>query len=198
MTDSPTIKLADLLVNIFRNANKLLLLGVGENRMGDDGIGPWLSFRLYQDLKLPRVKIINGGILPEQRLDEIVTFRPDVIILIDAIRAGYAPGSVGIYEQKELKNYLPVSSHTIPLPVFIDRIVSTLPQTHLYLLGIEPYRMDFEEAYHLFEEEIYGLDDYEQDPNIPFYRFCLTPQMQELGEKIKNIFQQTLLRHFSP
>ena len=69
MADSETFDdLKTKLSTLLQPLPKVLFLGVGENRMGDDGAGPWLSFELDQWCHLSQIKIINGGIIPEQRL----------------------------------------------------------------------------------------------------------------------------------
>ncbi len=70
-------------INVESDDINLDFLGIGENRMGDDGAGPYITFELSLRLKNPSVKCINGGIVPEERLDEIIAFQPDFILIIE-------------------------------------------------------------------------------------------------------------------
>lgn len=182
--------------SILKDKPKLLILGIGENRMGDDGIGPWLTYNLYRQFNHDRVLIMNVGVLPEHRLDEMKAFNPDIIILIDAIQKKETPGTFAIFTREQMCNYLPISSHSMPIPIFVDRVEMEIPKVKLYLVGIEPFHLEFEEAFHLYDEEDHELDDFEEDPNIPFYRFYLSPKMQEIAKDLLKVFSQLLSEHY--
>jgi hydrogenase maturation protease len=172
------------LQQLFQNYPKLLILGIGENRMGDDGAGQYISFNLDQQIRHDNVKIINGGIVPEERISEILDFQPNLLLLIDAVDSQKIPGDVNFYEEQQMLNYLPISSHSLPLPIFVDRCKSNIPGLEVKLLGIQPYSLEFLDRYELFEEETYSLDDKENDPNIPFYNFNLTEGMQNICDRL--------------
>ena len=63
------------LQEIVQSSPKLVILGIGENRMGDDGLGQLITFELDKWSKYPQIRIINGGITPEERLDELIEFQ---------------------------------------------------------------------------------------------------------------------------
>ena len=186
------ISIKGQLFKVIANRPRLLILGIGENRMGDDGAGPWVSFMLYKQFHEPSVKIINGGITPEERIQEIIDFHPNVMLLIDAVVMDHPPGSVHLLPDSVMRNYLPISSHTLPLPVFVDRCKANIKGMHAYLLGIVPYALDFLDYYVLFHEDQYDLDQKEADPNIPFYAFNLSPQMRQICEDLVKILEELL------
>lgn len=173
---------------LVKNTPKVLILGIGENRMGDDGLGQYISFYLDQNIKSSQIKVINGGIVPEERFSEIISFKPDLMIMIDSVDSGKKPGTVGFYEEDQMMNYLPISSHSLPLPILVDRCKRALPHMSIKLLGIQPYSLEFLESYELFQEDQYTLDDKEKNPNIPFYAFNLTPQMKTLCKSLIQVF----------
>ena len=187
--------LFDELHKIVLSSPKLLILGIGENRMGDDGLGQYITFELDKWIgeSNPQIKIVNGGITPEERLDELIKFQPDVMIIVDAIGGGkLVPGQVNLYPSDKLLNYLPVSSHSLPLPVYIDRCYRGIPNLKIYLLGITPFSLDFLDTYELFDEENYSLDDKEANPNIPFYTFNLTPEIIAIAEEIVALLKKII------
>jgi len=56
------------LTNLLKSSPKLLILGIGENRMGDDGAGVYITWELWQKWgENTKIEIINGGITPEER-----------------------------------------------------------------------------------------------------------------------------------
>jgi hydrogenase maturation protease len=180
------------LYQLLEKAPKLLILGIGENRMGDDGAGQYLAFYLDQAIDISKIKIINGGIVPEENLDEIVAFQPDIMLLIDTIQGNRLPGEFDIYEDKQMMNYLPISSHSLPLPILIDRCKRQIPDLKVKLLGIEPYSLEFLDRYVLFKEEEYSLDDKEQNTNIPFYAFNLSENMEKICNQLVELFQSII------
>ena len=92
---------------------------------------------------LSQIKIINGGIIPEQRLEEILAFNPDIIFLLDAMQTNAAPGTVELLEEDRMRMYLPISTYSLPIPVFLDRVRKFLPEVLIYLIGICPFQLEF-------------------------------------------------------
>jgi hydrogenase maturation protease len=152
--------------------------------MGDDGAGQLISYLLDLNLKGTNVKVINGNIVPEQRLDEIIQFAPQSLLMIDAIQTEDPPGTIMLLDENRMRMYLPVSSHNMPLPIFVDRIKTNVPGIQIKLLGIRPFSLEFSERYALFEEDKHTLDDYELNPNLPFYAFHLTSEMEKLCHQL--------------
>lgn len=189
--------LFDDLHKILQSSPRLVILGIGENRMGDDGLGQLITFELDKWSKFSKVKIINGGITPEERLNELIEFQPNVLLIIDAIGGGkLIPGQVNLYPSDKILNYLPVSSHSLPLPVYIDRCYRGVPNLKIFLLGITPFSLDFLDTYELFDEEHYSLDDKEANPNIPFYSFNLTPEIIEISKEIVVLLKELIEKKY--
>lgn len=186
------------LQEIVQSSPKLVILGIGENRMGDDGLGQKITFELDKWSKYSQIRIINGGITPEERLDELIEFQPEVLIIVDAIGGGKLnPGMVNIYLGDKILNYLPVSSHSLPLPVYIDRCYRGVPNLKIFLLGITPFSLDFMDTYELFDEEHYSLDDKEANANIPFYTFNLTPEIEEISMEIVALLKEIITKKYT-
>lgn len=176
---------------------KLMILGIGENRMGDDGLGQYIAFYLDQQIDFLQVKIINGGIVPEERLDEIIEFQPNLLILIDSVDSRSSPGTLKFYDDSQMLNYLPISSHSLPLPILVNRCKSAIPGLKIKLLGIQPFSLEFRDHYVLFEEQLYSLDAKEANPNIPFYAFNLTPEMELICKNLVSVLVEVLKTVYS-
>lgn len=184
------------LENLLKLKPKFLLLGIGENRMGDDGAGQYITFNLDRFNGRSNLLIINGGITPEERLQEIIDFQPELMIILDVIDIPGSPGTIGIFEETQMQNYLPISSHSMPLPVFVDRCRQYIPHIKMKLLGIKPFSLEFLDHYALFQEDKYDLDAKERNPNIPFYDFNLTDSMREICNGIVKIFDEKFDKYY--
>ena len=53
------LKLQESLEQLLKSSPKILILGIGENRMGDDGAGQLISFKLDSFNENPNICIIN-------------------------------------------------------------------------------------------------------------------------------------------
>ncbi|MHA1519082.1 MAG: hydrogenase maturation protease [Promethearchaeota archaeon] len=189
------LKLQESLEQLFISSPKILILGIGENRMGDDGAGQLITFKLDSFNENPKICIINGGITPEERLDEIIAFQPELMLIIDVIDTKSPRGTIALFEENQMKNYLPISSHSLPLPVFVDRCRHYIPGIKMKLLGIRPFSLAFSDRYALYKEDLYSLDDKEENPNIPFYEFHLTEEMEKICEGIIDVFTLILQKY---
>ena len=181
------------LAGLLKSSPKLLILGIGENRMGDDGAGVYITWELWQKWgKNDKIEIINGGITPEERLSEIIDFQPELVLIIDVIDLKKPSGTVGIFEEEKMLNYLPISSHSLPLPVFIDRIKRHVSGVDIKLIGICPYSLEFLDHFDLYQEDLWNLDMKEENPNIPFYSFNLTKEMEKVCKELIDVLNGTL------
>ena len=185
------------LTNLLKSSPKLLILGIGENRMGDDGAGVYITWELWQKWgKTANIEIINGGITPEERLSEILDFQPELVLIVDVIDLKKPSGTIGIFEEDKMLNYLPISSHSLPLPVFINRIQMGVPGVNIKLVGICPYSLQFLESYELYKEDIWTLDMKEENPNIPFYSFNLTKEMEKVCKELIDVLSEVLKLYY--
>ncbi|MHA1674155.1 MAG: hydrogenase maturation protease [Promethearchaeota archaeon] len=189
------LKLQESLEQLLKSSPKILILGIGENRMGDDGAGQLITFKLDSFNENPKISIINGGITPEERLDEIIAFQPELMLIIDVIDTKSPRGTIALFEENQMLNYLPISSHSMPLPVFVDRCRHYIPEIKMKLLGIRPYSLAFSDRYALYKEDVYSLDDKETNLNIPFYEFNLTEEMEKICKGIIDVFTLILQKY---
>lgn len=184
------------LASLLKSSPKLLILGIGENRMGDDGAGVYITWELWQKWeKSTNIKIINGGITPEERLSEIIDFQPELVLIVDVVDLKQPSGTVGIFEEDKMLNYLPISSHSLPLPVFVDRI-KMVSGVDIKLIGICPYSLQFLDTYELYKEDLWNLDMKEENPNIPFYSFNLTKEMEKVCKELIDVLDGSLKLYY--
>lgn len=126
------------------NAYPVLVLGVGNPLMGDDGIGVELAHRLRERDYGPLVHVEEGGTLGMTLLPLLED--ADTVILLDAVRTGAAPGSLVTRSRDELPRHFSrvISPHQIGMKEVLGaaQLCGTLPRA-ITLVGVEARHTDF-------------------------------------------------------
>jgi len=122
----------------------ILVLGLGNILLSDEGIGVWVAESLRRRFEFPpEVTVLEGGtlgldLLP--RLDGV-----ERLLLIDAVKLGRAPGDVVRLEGDEVPAVLDVkvSSHQLGVQDLLAtaRLMGSEPP-HVVLWGMEPERLE--------------------------------------------------------
>lgn len=118
----------------------LLVLGLGNSLLSDDGVGLHLLARLAERNPGPDVRLRDGGTIGLALLGDIQD--ATALIALDACRMGAAPGHVGLFEGPAMDAMLrgtKRSAHEVALADLMDaaRLVDALPARRA-LIGIEP------------------------------------------------------------
>ncbi|TFG04416.1 MAG: hydrogenase maturation protease, partial [Promethearchaeota archaeon] len=114
-------EMLDKLFTLLKGANRVVFMGIGEEKMSDDGVGPYIISELLNSSD-EKFLFINAGIDPMARIEEIIEFNPSHLILIDTCTLDESPGTVAILERDNICDYVPISTHTIPIHIVIDLI----------------------------------------------------------------------------
>jgi hydrogenase 3 maturation protease len=114
-----------------------LILCIGNQEGGDDGIGPYIAERLKNDSSHDTV--LDCGTTPENYTGVIKRHKPKTLILIDAAEMGLPPGAMRIVPKEKLGT-MHLSTHGIPLSVFIQYLEKEVPR--IVFIGIQPETMD--------------------------------------------------------
>jgi hydrogenase 3 maturation protease len=69
--------------------HRVAVLGVGQRLRGDDGAGPGVVDRLHH---LGCANAVDAGPVPENYLGVLLARRPEVVLFVDAVDHGAAPG----------------------------------------------------------------------------------------------------------
>lgn len=122
----------------------VLVLGVGNTLMGDDGIGVELINQLRPRISDPRVQLEDGGTLGMSLLPFIED--ADTVIMLDAVKTGHLPGQIIVIEGDEIPRHFSsvISPHQIGMKEVLGaaQLCGTLPR-RLILLGIEAQDVGF-------------------------------------------------------
>jgi hydrogenase maturation protease len=125
---------------------KVLVLGVGNSLLTDDGVGVHAVARLRLESPMPPdVTILDAGTLSFSLLPALE--QSDALIAIDAARGGGEPGEVQVREGDEVERFLQRngrSVHEVGLSDLLDmaRLSGQLPGRRV-LIGVEPQVIDW-------------------------------------------------------
>jgi hydrogenase 3 maturation protease len=114
---------------------RVCLMGLGNTDYSDDGFG----VRLAEALAAAGVPdVIVAGTTPDRYLGRVADGGFDVVIFLDAVEFGGAPGSVVFLDSAEMAARFPqISTHKISLGTLAKWVESSSP-TRAHLLGVQP------------------------------------------------------------
>jgi hydrogenase maturation protease len=118
---------------------RILVLGVGNLLLGDEGTGVRVIQRLEDEYVFSEnVELYDGGTLGLKLLEPIC--RSDFAIVVDIVRGGGAPGSIYRIPEKDLSKKIPYKSSLHELNIVETLIyaeeLGNKPET--VVVGIEP------------------------------------------------------------
>ena len=128
----------------------VLVIGLGNILLGDDGIGVHVVRRLVTNRDIPPgLRPLDGGTLGFRLMDAFA--RSDAILLVDAAELGEPAGTIRLLERDALNRHVRrggrVSAHEAGLVdlLTLAKLEGHAP-SHLALLGVQPERIDWNET----------------------------------------------------
>ena len=127
----------------------VLILGIGNNLLSDEGIGIHLVNRMQQRIgEISGVTYMDGGTLSFTLAEPIAEC--EGLIVVDAARMNLPAGSLKVFHNDQMDKYLTgnrSSVHEVSLGDLMDiaRLSETLPRFRC-LVGIEPKELDWGET----------------------------------------------------
>ena len=120
-------------------APRLLVLGVGNTLMGDDGIGVHAVQALADSYELPaNLRVVDGGVAGLRLLGDIADV--DCLIIVDAVRRGGVPGVIHRLRRQDIQTRRGplISAHEVGIAELLAaaEFSGNLPETHI--IGVEP------------------------------------------------------------
>jgi len=129
-------------------AGPILVLGVGNTLLGDEGAGVHAMRELERRCEEPGVEFADGGTLSFTLAGLIESARS--LIVMDAAQMHAAPGSVGVFEGERMDEFLGSerkrSVHEVSLLdlMALAALAGHLPERRA-LIGIQPESIDWSE-----------------------------------------------------
>jgi hydrogenase maturation protease len=117
----------------------ILILGVGNLLLSDEGVGVHIAQRLMELELPPEVRVVEGGTDGFGLINVIL--EADRMILIDAVRGGGAPGSIYRFDIEECNPFpdrFKTSVHQISIleVINVSGLIGSTPRTTV--IGVEP------------------------------------------------------------
>ncbi len=122
---------------------EVLVLGVGNVMMGDEGLGVQVARNLLQNYVFPpEVEVIDGGTGGLSLLSYIRSARR--VIVIDAIQAGAEPGSIFMFDSDQLEETggVKTSVHDIGIIDVLKTAGLLDDRAPATIIGVQPGKMD--------------------------------------------------------
>jgi len=128
------------LETFLRDAERVLVLGIGNEIRADDAVGTYAARMLCRAFTQIRLRVpclaFPGGAAPENFIGPTLEFDPTHIVLVDAMDWGAPVGSVSSVDPASLGG-VSLSSHSMPLGVLRDYLVRS-GCAKLLVLGVQP------------------------------------------------------------
>jgi hydrogenase maturation protease len=112
---------------------KVVVVGVGDVRRGDDGVGPLVA-RLLAEAGIENV--IDAGTSPELETWRMREAAPDVVLFVDAVDFGGAPGDAAVLQPSDLRAE-GFDTHRAPLRLTMEYLEAELG-AKCRLLAVQP------------------------------------------------------------
>lgn len=131
----------DLASELLRTeAGTVLVVGVGDERHGDDGVGPLVVRLIEEALSCGKrncgLKTLDAGPAPELETWRIRELAPQVVLFVDAVDFGGAPGDAALLKTEELRA-TGFDTHRAPLRLTMQYVESELG-AKCRLLAVQP------------------------------------------------------------
>ena len=137
------MSLANDLAQWFSDAQRIVIVGVGNPIRKDDNIGVEIVSGL--EGKVPKhVFLIKSETVPESFIEPIIEFRPTHILIIDAALLNLNPGSAKLVKSMAISRAA-VSTHTLPIQIFCEYLTRTT-DAKIALLLVQPEDASFGEG----------------------------------------------------
>lgn len=171
------------ILSYLNDAKKIVFMGIGEEKLSDDGVGPYIITELL-NFSDERFLFINANIDPMARIDQIVEFNPSHLVILDTCTFSGPPGTVAILERNNIKEYVPISSHVIPIHIVIDLIIEKLPTLSVFMIGIVPENLDGFTDLTLYKDDEYTIDEKSENEDLPFFNFNLSDTIKKVAYEL--------------
>ena len=130
--------------------SRIAVVGIGNTLRSDDAAGILVARALATSRLLPDPKpvlVIDAGHAPENCTAELRRYAPDVVLLVDAVEMGEAPGYIRWVEMDEIEG-MSASTHSLPLSMLASFLNWEL-KCEVTLLGIQLKSNDIGETVNL-------------------------------------------------
>lgn len=114
---------------------KIVFVGLGNKARGDDLAGIFFTNLLQMKFESGKSNFIIAGKNPENYLGEIINFKPQAVVFIDAANWGGKPGEISFLDPAKISN-LDFSTHAYSIKLVEKFLLLNAKMDFLYI-GIQ-------------------------------------------------------------
>ena len=129
------------LSNWLSNANKIAIVGIGNELRQDDFIGMQVTRNLKGIVSSKKISIFECETVPENFIGAIGKIRPSHILVIDAAQIGLESGDFTPVGFERVRG-LTISTHNLSLEIFANYL-KKVTDAKIALLAIQPDKIEF-------------------------------------------------------
>lgn len=129
-----------------RLRGRVVVVGIGNPFRGDDVAGSLVARNLRARLSWSGAEngsVVEAEDVPEAFLGPLTRPVPQVVVLVDAVELGEAPGTVALLEVEELQDRQ--NTTHAPSLSLLARYIRTETGADVFVLGIQPGTLDWDE-----------------------------------------------------
>lgn len=122
------------------STERVVVLGVGNLLLSDEGVGVRLVERLEARYRLPEsVRLLDGGTCAMEMLEDLEDL--DLLVIADCVRSGQAPGALVVLRDEQVPAFF--RTKLSPHQVGLSDVLATLQFTgrapaRVVVVGVEP------------------------------------------------------------
>ena len=136
---------------------------------------------------------MNAGIVFESRVLEVVEFKPDILLLLDAIEIENMPDGIFIGSESEFIPSLPITSHSLPVQLVFQLIRQQYDLPLVYLLGIHPESFEMTDRYIQFKPDVLSMEDFDENADLPFFEFNLSDRVEKVSADLLELLYSIII-----
>lgn len=131
------------LKEFLKDYKKLVILGIGNDIRGDDGLGQYIVNKLDKKINNDNIEIINAKTVPENFTGKIRSIDPSHVLIVDAVIMDEKPGTIRLVKKEEVSS-VSISTHSMSLSYLVKYLELKKPYNILFI-GIQPENMNLGE-----------------------------------------------------
>lgn len=124
---------------------KILFAGIGNLLKSDDGVGVYVSSRIENK---DNISAISAEVSIENYIGKINRLNPDILIIIDCMELNSVPGTCKLLSPFQIIDTT-FNTHNISLKKLSELFIMPV-----YILGIQPEKVDFGENISYLVEDV--------------------------------------------
>lgn len=124
--------------------DKIVFVGLGNELRADDAAGLELVKKIKSTNEFKTSPFILAGRNPENHLQTILDYNPEIVVFIDAAEWNGNPGDIKLFNDEDIA-LTEFSTHTFSIKMIKDYLINQ-KQMNVMFIGIKPLRKNFEEG----------------------------------------------------